>query len=76
MGGFQCVTEGDSDPATVYEDGALDCVFATDYVNRAPVAQFMKSRISALSFNDELILVTLPGEPVSRGPYTSASQLT
>jgi hypothetical protein len=65
-GAFQCVQSGDEDPATRWVDGDLQCVFAVEYVNRAPVAQSMKARMSALSFGEDLVLLTLPGEPVSR----------
>ena len=65
-GAFQCAQRGDDDPATTVTDGDLGCMFSVELVNnRRPVIQLSKTVISALRLGD-LVVVTLPGESLSR----------
>ncbi len=67
FGAFQCVSSGDHDPETMYEDGALGCIFSAEMLSDGlPVPQFCKARLSVLRIGD-LGLVTSPGE--SLGVY-------
>ncbi|MBN2495017.1 MAG: neutral/alkaline non-lysosomal ceramidase N-terminal domain-containing protein [Deltaproteobacteria bacterium] len=64
FGAFQCVGSCDEDPATMYEDGALDCIFSLEMLSGGvPVPSFCKAHFTALRFG-RLGLVTLPGEPL------------
>ncbi len=65
FGAFQCVPTGDEDPDTVWEDGALGCIFSTEMLSGGvPVPGFCKFRMNALKIND-LGFITVPGEPMS-----------
>lgn len=67
-GAFQCV-EGvaeDSDPATRFEDGDLNCVFSVECLTDGfPVPQFQKTTLTVVRLGS-LALATMPGEPVSQ----------
>ncbi|MCB9645210.1 MAG: hypothetical protein H6730_01220 [Deltaproteobacteria bacterium] len=66
-GAFQCV-EGrpeDSDPATKFTDGDLNCVFSVECLTGGhPIPQFQKTVISVLRLG-KLAFTTMPGEPLS-----------
>ncbi|MCC7386068.1 MAG: neutral/alkaline non-lysosomal ceramidase N-terminal domain-containing protein [Deltaproteobacteria bacterium] len=66
-GAFQC-TEGyldDEDPATMFTDGDLKCVFGVECLTTGyPVPQFQKTVLSVARLGD-LLLPTMPGEPLS-----------
>lgn len=68
-GAFQCV-EGrpgdDSDPATTFKDGDLNCVFALECLTDGrPVPQFQKTVLATIRLGS-LAFATMPGEPVSQ----------
>jgi len=67
-GSFQCMDGAfmDSDPATKFVDGMLNCVFAVECLTDGfPIPQFMKTRLSVMRLGD-LALTTMPGEPLSK----------
>ena len=75
-GAFQCVDGHfhDSDPATKYEDGVLDCVFSVECLTSGfPVPNFQKTHLAVLRIGD-LAIDTLPGEPVSKLGMTTAAR--
>lgn len=68
-GAFQCV-EGrpgnDSDPATFFKDGDLNCVFALECLTDGrPVPQFQKTVLAVVRLGS-LAFATMPGEPLSQ----------
>ncbi len=76
-GAFQCVDarQKDDDPATVYQDGNLSCVFAVECLTSGhPVPNFMKTHLAVLRIGD-LAINTLPGEPVSKLGMTTAARV-
>ena len=75
FGGFQCVSGGDEDPATRFEDGHLGCIFSAQTLSKGrPIPQFTKARMSVLRIGD-LGLVTVPGEPLSQYGRDLAGEL-
>ncbi|MCG3173962.1 MAG: hypothetical protein GMKNLPBB_02179 [Myxococcota bacterium] len=62
FGAFQCVVKPKEKEGEYYVDGNLSCAFAIQFLFRAPVPQFQKTRLSAVRMND-LVISTLPGEP-------------
>jgi hypothetical protein len=65
-GAFQCAGGmKDADPATMYVDGDLQCVFSVECLTDGyPIPQFMKTQLSVMSLGD-LVLATMPGEPLT-----------
>ncbi|MBW2699254.1 MAG: neutral/alkaline non-lysosomal ceramidase N-terminal domain-containing protein [Deltaproteobacteria bacterium] len=66
FGAFQCVGNGDEDPATHFEDGQLGCIFSMEMLTGGvPASPFCKTHLTTMRIGD-LGFVTLPGEPLGK----------
>jgi hypothetical protein len=76
FGAFQCVSFGDNDPDTHFQDGALGCIFSCQMLTGGPpVPDFGKVRLNALRLG-QLGFATLPGEPLGSYSRTVSQSLT
>lgn len=64
-GAFKCVNNGIPPNEPGYEDGRYACAIDLESFRGAPVPEFMKATLGAFRLGD-LVVATLPGEPVSR----------